>query len=140
MGCCFCHSHSDIIHDPTVIVYATVGDMALVNGPMSTMYKNHCCRQAFLYIQHDSLYYFENRYFCHTLTCKYPFTCINTIEVLRNEAVNIADEELLLNPGLQITMTGSNGLATTLSAVMPEADEFVKQLKKLIDEFKALHR
>lgn len=54
--------------------------------------------------------------------------------------MNIADEELLLNPGLQITMTGSNGLATTLSAVMPEADEFVKQLKKLIDEFKALHR
>ena len=62
-------------------------------------------------------------------------------EVLRHELVVIQDdEELLLNPGLQITMTGTNGLATTLSAVMPDADHFAKELTKSMNEYKENHR
>ena len=137
MGCCLGHSH--IIHDPSVMAHARVGDMGLVNGPMSTLYEDHCCRHAMLYIQGDSLYYYEAKP-CQSLTSRFPFVNIKTTEVLRNEAVSILGKDILLNPGLQITMRGDNGLDTTLSAVLPDADKFAKELKNSMDEFKDLQR
>ena len=121
------------------MAHARVGDMGLVNGPMSTLYEDHCCRRAMLYIQGDSLYYYEAKP-CQSLTSKFPFVNIKTTEVLRNEAVCILGKDILLNPGLQITMRGDNGLDTTLSAVMPDADIFAKELKNSMDEFKDLQR
>ena len=137
MGCCLGHSH--IIRDPSITAHARVGDMGLVNGPMSTLYGNHCFRHAMLYIQGDSLYYYEAKP-CQTLTSKFPFEYIKTTEVLRNEAVSVLGKDILLNPGLQITMRGDNGLDTTLSAVMPDADMFAKELKNSVDEFKDFQR
>ena len=133
MGCCFGHSH--VIGDPSVRAHARVGHMALVNGPMSTLYEDHCCRRAMLYIQGDSLYYHEAKP-CQTLTSKFPFEHIMTTEVLRNEAVSVLGKEISLNPGLQITMRGDNGLDMTLSVAMPDADGFAKELKDSMDDFK----
>ena len=137
MGCCLSHSH--IVYDPSVTAHATVGDMGVVASPMSTLYESQYCRRAMLYIQGDTLYYFEAKP-CQSLTIKYPFVDIKTTEVLRNEAVRILDKDVLLHPGLQITMRGENGLDTTLSAVMPDADRFANELKKSMDEFKNLQR
>ena len=78
MGCCFGHSH--VIRDPSVRAHARVGDMALVTGPMSTLYEDHCCRHAMLYIREDSLYYCEAKP-CQSLTSKFPFEYIMTTEV-----------------------------------------------------------
>ena len=134
MGSC-CGHHSNIIHDPTVTAYASVGDMCIVNGPMSTLYEKGICRKALLYIDHDSLYYFESK--CpRSLTSKYPFTDIRMVEVLRNEVINVSGKDILLNPGIQITVRGSNGLDTTISAAMPEADHFASELKKSLDEYR----
>ena len=137
MGCCFGHSH--VVSDPSVRAHARVGDVGLVNGPMSTLYEGHCCRSAMLYIRGDSLYYYEARP-CRSLTSKFPFEFIMTTEVLRNEAVSVLGKDIPLNPGLQITMRGDNGLDTTLSAVMPDADRFAKELKNSMDEFKDIQR
>lgn len=137
MGCCFGHSH--VIRDPSFSAHARVGDMALVNGPMSTLYEDHCCRHAMLYIQEDTLYYREAK-LCHSLTSKFPFEYIITTEVLRNEAVNVLGKDIPLNPGLQITMRGDNGLDMTLSVAMPDADRFAKELKDSMDEFKSPQR
>lgn len=63
-----------------------------------------------------------------------------TTEVLRNEAVSVLGKDIPLNPGLQITMRGDNGLDMTLSAVMPDADRFAKELKNSMDEFKDIQR
>lgn len=141
MGCLHSHTYSQIKNDPAVVAYATVGDVGVANGPQSTLYKKHWSRRALLYIQGEALYYFESRFCgCQSLTCKYPFTCITTTEVLRNEALIVQNEELFLHPGLQVTITGSNGLDTTLSAVMPDADHFAKKLTQSLDEYKALQR
>ena len=137
MGCCFGHSH--IIHDPSIRAHARVGDMALVNGPMSVLYEHHCCRRAMLYVQGDSLYYYEAKP-CQSLTRKFPFEYIMTTEVLRNGVVRVLGKDIPLNPGLQITMRGDNGLDTTLSGVMPDADRFANELKNSMDEFKDVQR
>lgn len=140
MGSCCNAGYSNIVHDPTVGAYATVEDVCIVNGPLSTVYEKSPCRKALLYISGDSLYYFETKNCWQSLTSKYPFTSIQTIEVLRNEVIGVLGKDILLNPGIQITMRGSNGLDTTLSAAMPEADHFASELKRLLDEYRDLNR
>ena len=140
MGCCYGQLYYNIIHNSDVVAYAAVGDIGLVNGPMSTLYKNRCCRHAVLYIRGDSLYFWERTLCWRPLSLRFPLELIDTTEALRNEAVNILEEEILLNPGLQITVRGDNGLFTTLSAVMPDANKFANELRKSVDKYKDIHK
>ena len=136
MGCCFCRPDTEVLNDPSVIVHATVGDIAFDKACRcgeATVEKG--C-EGLMYVKENVLYYeialSQGRLCCLSLRQAYNVTDITSIEVFEDRVEGFKNKFIILRPGLKIAVKPQSGSVTTIFVAMPEATEFAAKLKELI--------
>lgn len=127
MGCFCSHPLVDVINDPTVTKYASVGDISIVRGNSRTA----IMARGMMYIKAaEGMLYYCASYGCGSFRHSFVLAEISRIEVLSDQ--HVYQGHSYLNSTLRIYLgVPSKGLLTTVTVAMPDAQEFAAELSKL---------
>ena len=127
MGCCCGHPLTDVVNDPTVTKYASVGNISIVRG---NSYSSIMGSSGLMYIRaEEGMLYYETQ-LCGNYRRSFVLAEISCIEVLTNEFVYHG--RLYQNTTLRIFLGApSKGLVTIVTVAMSDAQEFAAELSKL---------